>query len=316
MSKIKIFFFFAFSFCIFGEVISIGNYSCDISQKNITVPVEINTNTEFAGFQIDLSFNPKILDINSIRIGEIVSSFNVLDNKGSGFIKIAGFSKNLQGVSGSGVLVYIDFSLLNLGSSNLILSGKVSDKQGKPISFRFLSGKIDVTGQVNSQINQSEKTDSQITQTSKTDFQIIQTKDSFSQTQQPFQQQSFPVIQFSSQNPVNPVYNYPQVNISQPVNITSQQKFNPPPEDPSAKDNCILLITSEYGNPIPANGFYTYKKGDKIECKVEKEVVVGNEKFICVGYEGYGSIDDGSENYVSFTITTNTKIKWKWEKRR
>ncbi|MCM8785294.1 MAG: cohesin domain-containing protein [Candidatus Omnitrophica bacterium] len=301
---------FLFYTCLsFSEVVSIGNYTFDITQKNITVPIEINTNTEFVGFQINLSFDPKVLDVSSIRIGEIVSFFNVLNNKGPGFVRIAGFSKNLQGITGSGVLAYIDFLLLNSGSSNLILSGKVSDKQGKTVPFTFLSGKIDVTGQSSLPLNQIGKIDSQTSQTKNAQL-------SFSQTQQTSQQTFFPAIQYPSQTAVVPVYNYPQVNISQPVNITSQQKFIPPPEDPSTKDNCVLLIISEYGNPVPANGIYTYKKGDRVECKVEKEVVIEGEKYICNGYEGYGSIEDGNENYINFTITTNTKIKWKWRKER
>ncbi len=297
----------------FSQVVSVGNYTFDISQKNVTIPIEISSNSEFVGFQVNLSFDSKLLSVNSVRIGEFVSSFNVLNNVVSDSIRIAGFSPNLKGISGSGILAYIDFNLLDVGSSNLILSGKISDKEGKPIKFTFLSGRINLTGQTQKQPVQSEgkpSDEKRVTQTNtfaSTNISNISpsfTSSLISQTS------TSPVIQPSSQVSINPVYNLPSTTIT-----PTQPKFSPAPEDPSAKDNCILLIISEYGNPVPSNGFYTYKKGEKVECKVEKEVYIGDEKYICVGYEGYGSIEDGNENYINFIITTNTKIKWKWEKK-
>lgn len=319
MKERVLFVFLLFFNSAFCEVISVGNYNFDISQKSITIPLTINSNSEFAGFQINLSFDPKVLAINNVRVGEFVSSFNVLNNKGPGFLRIAGFSSNLQGISGSGVIAYIDFSLLSQGVSNLILSGKVSNKEGKSIPFSFLSGKIEVTGKEENQTqkNKDEKNETKPKETSNVPSFLSEKRDviqttgisnlpaSFTETKeinQPIPQNPYPVPNFNYSNP------------DYSSKASSSKTSLPFYEDPSAKENCILFVISEYGNPKPGNGIFTYKKGQKIECSVEKEVISGNEKYLCEGYEGYGSIDNGEGNYISFTITTDTKIKWKWKK--
>jgi hypothetical protein len=307
---------------LFAQVINVGNYNVDISQKNITVPVLINSLSEFTGFQVNLNFDTKILSVDSIRTGEFVSVFNVLNNKGSGFVRIAGFSPNLSGLSGSGVIAYIDFSILSFGSSPLNISGKVSDKNGKAIPFSFLSGRIEVRGEQSQA--KSEETNNQ-TQNKPKDEQ----KTSMSQISSGLFSSSFSSLNAygsqSSQTDI-PAISNASSNLSivsktptpytpsSVISYQSQASYKPLPEDPSAKDNCILLIISEYGNPVPGNGFFTYRKGERLECRVDKEVVLGNEKYLCVGFEGYGSIDDGKDNYISFTIDRDTKIKWKWEK--
>jgi len=329
--------FFRIIFCIifflnsflFSQVVNVGNYNVDISQKNITIPISINSPNEFTGFQINLNFDPKILSVDTIMTGEFVSVFNVLNNKGSGFVKIAGFSPNLSGLSGSGIIAYIDFSILSGGSSPLNISGKVSDKNGKAIPFSFVSGKIDVKGgqsqpkpEEKSNQTQNKPKDEQKSNTSQassfsssgpifSSFQNLNTYEiQRTQTNTPTISNPHTSTSTISYAPSTSTY----TSSSPVISSQSQTPFKPLPEDPSAKDNCILFIISEYGNPIPGNGFFTYKKGDKVECKVEKEVVLGNEKYVCDGFEGYGSIDDGKENYISFTIDTNTKIKWKWRK--
>jgi len=320
--KLKIIFFLVlfFSSFLFAQVVNVGNYNVDISQKNITVPILINSPNEFTGFQVNLNFDPKILSVDSIRTGEFVSVFNVLSNKGSGFVRIAGFSPNLSGLSGSGVIAYIDFSILSSGSSPLNISGKVSDKNGKAIPFSFLSGRIEVRGgqsqtkpeETNNQ-TQNKPKDEQ-----KTDMPQISSSSSSSSNLNTYEgqrmQANIPVITNAPSN-ISIVSNTPNTYTPSPViSYQPQTSYKPLPEDPSAKDNCILLIISEYGNPVPGNGFFTYRKGEKVECRVDKEVVLGNEKYLCVGFEGYGSIDDGKDNYISFTIDRDTKIKWKWEK--
>jgi len=321
---LKIIFFLVlfFSSFLFSQVVNVGNYNVNISQKNITVPVLINSPNEFTGFQVNLNFDPKILSVDSIRTGEFVSVFNVLNNKGTGFARIAGFSPNLSGLSGSGVIAYIDFSILSSGSSPLNISGKVSDKNGQAIPFSFLSGRIEVKGEQSQA--KSEETNNQ-TQNKPKDEQ----KTSMSQISSGLFSSSFsslnaygnqssqtdtPAISNASSN-LSIVSKTPtSYTPSSLISYQSQASYKPLPEDPSAKDNCILLIISEYGNPVPGNGFFTYRKGEKVECRVDKEVVLGNEKYLCVGFEGYGSIDDGKDNYISFTIDKDTKIKWKWEK--
>lgn len=322
--------FFRIIFCIifflnsflFSQVVKVGNYNVDISQKNITIPISINSPNEFTGFQINLNFDPKILSVDTIRTGEFVSVFNVLNNKGSGFVKIAGFSPNLSGLSGSGIIAYIDFSILSGGSSPLNISGKVSDKNGKAIPFSFVSGKIDVKGgqsqpqqtQITPQTQNEKKYEQKREPIERSDIMAISSNFSYSS-----QTQNLVASESQKRETTSSTISYAPststyTSSSPVISSQSQTPFKPLPEDPSAKDNCILFIISEYGNPIPGNGFFTYKKGDKVECKVEKEVVLGNEKYVCDGFEGYGSIDDGKENYISFTIDTNTKIKWKWRK--
>jgi hypothetical protein len=321
---LKIIFFLVlfFSSFLFAQVVNVGNYNVDISQKNITVPILINSPNEFTGFQVNLNFDTMILSIDSIRTGEFVSVFNVLNNKGSGFVRIAGFSPNLSGLSGSGVIAYIDFSILSSGSSPLNISGKVSDKNGKAIPFSFLSGRIEVRGEqsqtkpeeTNNQ-TQNKPKDEQKTSMSQISSGLFSS--SFSSLN-PYGNQSsqtdIPAISNASSN-LSIVSKTPtSYTPSSVISYQPQTSYKPLPEDPSAKDNCILLIISEYGNPVPGNGFFTYRKGEKVECRVDKEVVLGNEKYLCVGFEGYGSIDDGKDNYISFTIDRDTKIKWKWEK--
>jgi hypothetical protein len=318
--KIIFFLVFLFSSFLFAQVVNVGNYNVDISQKNITVPILINSPNEFTGFQVNLNFDPKILSVDSMRSGEFVSVFNVLSNKGSGFVRIAGFSPNLSGLSGGGVIAYIDFSILSSGSSPLNISGKVSDKNGKAIPFSFLSGRIEVKGEQSH--TKPEETNNQ-TQNKpkdeqKTDMPQISSSSSSSSNLNTYENQrmqaNIPVITNAPSN-LSIVSNIPtSYTPSSVISYQSQVSYKPLPEDPSAKDNCILLIISEYGNPVPGNGFFTYRKGERVECRVDKEVVLGNEKYLCVGFEGYGSIDDGKDNYISFTIDRDTKIKWKWEK--
>ncbi|MGB9677351.1 MAG: cohesin domain-containing protein [Candidatus Ratteibacteria bacterium] len=320
-----VFSFISHIFSVFCEVLTVGNYVFDISQKNIKIPVQISSNKEFAGFQVNLSFDPKIINVISVNTGDFVSSFNVLSNTGPGFVRIAGFSPNLSGISGTGIIAYIDFQLISPGLSNIILSGKVSDKEGKIIPFSFMSGKIEVKGTTGDTQAMGQTQASQQTQ-------------ALSETQSSFQGHlgssfaQIKVLNTASSQSLPQTFNY---SVSDVINIPgdsvkktqsyspipfsqsqrpSSQLFTPLSEDPSAKDNCVLFIISEYGNPQPPNGFYTYRKGDKVECKVEKEIIVGDEKYVCDGFEGYGSVDDGETNYINFTIISDTKIKWRWKK--
>ena len=81
--------------------------------------------------------------------------------------------------------------------------------------------------------------------------------------------------------------------------------------------DATLTIRSRYGSPDPTVGRHTYTLGTEITASVESPVSGSpGIRYNCTGYRARGSPEtldpEGTENSVTFTITMNTTITWRW----
>ena len=306
---------FSFIFFTVAETatIKIENFTAS-SQSSITVPVIINCQENFAGFQFSVRYSSNILKCTGVSIGSLVSTFNMIPNiKTSGIVRIAGFDADINkgGISGQGILANMHFQIVGAGISSLSLqSVKLSDSEGKSIPCNSISGKIQIEGE-------QEETEQEETESSEIESQPVSSNSQLISETTNSETFLEPEEETEDENDVvetiqPPVVSTPEKPVRRKLSpLTKEDKKEFQPES----DNCVLLIKSEYGSPIPSQGITTYEKGEKIECKVEKEVILNKkEKAVCIGYEGEGSVSKGSSNKVSFIINQHSKIIWKWEK--
>jgi len=310
MKKILFFFLFLISF-VFSATLSVENFSISSSVREITIPVEIKSEEKFSGFQFNITYNREILNFESVSNGNIAIGYNILANSArEGYVRIAGFDPKLEGVSGQGTLVYLRFSIKKSGRSNIFLSGiKLSDKDGKIIQCSGISGSIQVEGESGKEENKTgQDTTSQGSASSRTTSPSAIIPPSGQST---IIRPQGPIERRGETRPEYTPPSYPGKNEVQETKTyqIEQKDINKP------SNNCVLLVMSEYGNPFPPNGFTTFNKGEKVVCKVEKEIPINEmEKVICTGYEGTGSVRAGNTNQINFVITDDSKIIWKWEK--
>jgi len=300
MKKV-LFTFFLLSGFVFSASIFVENLSVPSSQKEITIPVKISSSETFSGFQFTIIYNKDIMDFEGVANGDIVSDYNVLVNeKREGFIKIAGFDPKLEGVSGEGVLVYIKFLIKNSGKSSLSLYNvKLSDKNGKRIPCVCKSAVIYVEG-----TQETEKQSSSFPSTS-----------SFSSTYNVFLPQGIKKEKIIKKEREISKKNYYPLRYKKEREKKEKIYEFKKGSFSSSSNNCVLLVMSKYGNPSPPVGFTTFNKGERISCKVEKEIPLNEmEKAVCTGYEGTGSAGNGNSNLANFVITKDSKIIWKWKK--
>ncbi|MGB9561236.1 MAG: InlB B-repeat-containing protein, partial [bacterium] len=69
-----------------------------------------------------------------------------------------------------------------------------------------------------------------------------------------------------------------------------------------------LTISSAFDSPNPPNGAHWYTSGSTITASVN--LIDGD--MVCIGYYGSGSVSNGLDTSVTFTITTPTTITWLW----
>ncbi len=297
-----LFTFFLLSGFVFSASIFVENLSLPSSQKEITIPVKISSSETFSGFQFTVIYNKNVLDFEGVANGDIVSDYNVLVNeKREGFIKIAGFDPKLEGVSGEGVLVYIKFLIKNSGKSTLSLYNvKLSNKDGKKISCGCKSAVIYVEGTQ----KKTEKQSSSLPSTSSfsSTYNVspspgIKKEKIIKKEREISKRTYYPSWYKKERKKKGKIYEFQKGSFS------------------SSSNNCVLLVMSKYGNPSPPLGFTTFNKGERISCKVEKEIPLNEkEKVVCTGYEGSGSAGNGNSNLANFVITKDSKIIWKWKK--
>jgi hypothetical protein len=82
-------------------------------------------------------------------------------------------------------------------------------------------------------------------------------------------------------------------------------------------DTATLTIRSQYGTPSPAVGTWTYTIGEEITAGVGTPISGSpGIRYLCTGWRARGSPDtlppEGTVNLVTFTITMNTTIIWRW----
>lgn len=309
MKKI-IFSFVLFIGTIFSANIYVENISVSSDTKEILVPVKISSNEKFSGFQFNLFYNKEILDFEGFSNGDIVSDFNILVNEiRKSFVRIAGFSPSLEEVSGEGVLVYIKFSVKKAGRSFISVTGiKLSDKSGKKINCSGRAGSVNIEGEADEENKETEKNTDSPSQSSPSS--TLEYSSTFSPADKN------PQIKASQFFPRQPRASSSSLSLKdsgihkEKTHKITEGNFN------ISSDNCVLLVSSKYGNPSPPAGFTTFNRGENIVCKVEKEIPVSEmEKVVCTGYEGTGSAGNGNSNMASFVINEDSKIVWKWIKK-
>jgi hypothetical protein len=81
---------------------------------------------------------------------------------------------------------------------------------------------------------------------------------------------------------------------------------------------CTLTIRSQYGAPSPSVGTHTYTIGTSVTAGVGTPVYGSpGIRYLCTGWRARGSPDtllaEGTGNSVTFTITMNTTLTWRWK---
>jgi hypothetical protein len=118
------------------------------------VQVNISNVTDLYSFQFDFSFNPAVLQANSVTEGTFLSSGGstifvpgTINNTTGTVTNIADtLTGPVPGVSGNGTLVLFDFTALALGTSALTISNVILLNSGLgPINFTTTSGSVTVT---------------------------------------------------------------------------------------------------------------------------------------------------------------------------
>lgn len=142
---------FVFSGVVNAAVISAGTITVDVGDI-FTIPVSIAGATDLQAFQFDLSYDSSLLSVVSFT--DLGTDFENAATAGGGFLTgITGFdlSGTLSGVAdsmsgassgltGNGVLVNIDFTAVNAGTSALTLSNVILDWQGS--GFDIAAGSV------------------------------------------------------------------------------------------------------------------------------------------------------------------------------
>lgn len=119
------------------------------------IPVSISNVTDLFAFQFDLSFDPSIVQLQSITEGPFLPTAGTtfflpgtIDNTaGTATFTADALIGPISGVSGSGVLADFNFEALSEGTSNLTLSNAILvDSSGGLISFTPQSGQATIAG--------------------------------------------------------------------------------------------------------------------------------------------------------------------------
>ena len=79
---------------------------------------------------------------------------------------------------------------------------------------------------------------------------------------------------------------------------------------------CVTLsVTSLVDRCLPAAGDHAFLWGDSVGATNEETVVLGNERVVCTGWTGTGSVPaEGDGPAVSFTITNDSALVWTWRR--
>lgn len=308
----------------FAATIQVESLTVSSRPGSISIPVTLNAETSFTGFQFTLRYNPSVLSLTGIDKGPLVASFSVMNNTGqAGVIRMAGFDPGLTGVSGTGILANIHFEVLNDGYSYLALGEvKLSDSKGKPLPCSVQSGFFRVAG---SSAGGTEGSTSTATSVQTGDANVSVSVSSSGQPGATYTRiqtggttisvpGTSPSPGASTASVAVPGQGTWQQPVAPPTSAQPEIKKAPPAESPS--NSVVLLVKSDYGKPIPSPGITTYTRGETVECRVETAILVQGEEVVsCTGYEGSGSAPSGSGNNVSFVIKEDSKLTWKWEKK-
>lgn len=295
-----------------GAVIEVPSITISDSSQFVDVNISFSSEKSFAGYQITLQYNQQVLKILDVQKGYSVSSFTVMTNTNTpGIVRIAGFNPSLTGISGNGILATLKFQIINPGYSNLIISSvKLSDAGGQTIPCSSLSGSIRASqaGQ------QREKPSSTPEETKPKDKPVpppVITQPPPASPPKPQGQKPAEAMQ-----PGIEEFDIDGMLIALEAEDNKEKKeiTKEIPQQKSA-NSVTLTVLSEYGNPFPPVGVSSFSKGDFVDCRVEKEIVLSEtEKVVCTGCEGKGSAYNAKGNFLSFKIDRDSRIVWKWKK--
>lgn len=151
-----IIFLFSYSFSLSKNFpttkIIIQNLNINMN-SSFKLGVEIKNVTDLYGIGFDIKFDKKFLDIIDIYEGEFLKS----DNKETLFLKKIdkenafaqiGLSRvgKINGVSGSGIIIYIEFRALNIGSTKISLENiTLKDSNLNKIDYILEIGEINIS---------------------------------------------------------------------------------------------------------------------------------------------------------------------------
>ncbi|MFH1422573.1 MAG: PKD domain-containing protein, partial [Planctomycetota bacterium] len=118
----------------------------------------------------------------------------------------------------------------------------------------------------------------------------------------------------------SPSYNYIEegaftvtLRVSGPGGSDEEEKTDYISVEVGSGDEVALDVTSAYGNPYPDRGTTWYSRDDTVDAYVDEMVTDNHTRYLCTGYTGSGSLSNGTEDSISFTIDENTELTWTWQ---
>ena len=119
--------------------------------KDITIEIKIDKAQNLYGFQLDLKFDPNVLEAVNVTEGDFLKSIGgstsflkpSIDNR-AGVIKNVVASRMSPGeVSGSGVLGKVEFNFRKAGTSPIMFTlVKLSNELFQPIDYAYIDGSV------------------------------------------------------------------------------------------------------------------------------------------------------------------------------
>lgn len=293
--------------------LSLGSVSVPHTQRSVSMPVNISASEIFAGFQIEISYNPDILLCRGAQAGNVVHNFNVLNNlENTGSIKSAGFDPSLNGISGAGVLIHLEFEIIGSGTSTLTFTKvSLSDSHGGDLPVNASSGTIKVEDDRYSEPPDEAGQETRPAEPSSPPQRDTQYRDGVPVT---MPMQAPPNERERRESMRQRVAESRGLEDRQKIEDRRSTAVSIPAPPPSTAPNLMVFVHSEYGTPYPPRGITTYSRGEKITASVEKEVIISEmEKAVSKGLKGEGSVSQAAGNRKVFEITDDTKILWQWD---
>lgn len=137
-----------------GTNLSIGEYSPTPPNNKFTIRISVGAVIDLYGYEFTLKYDPSILTATRITMGDFLKPiYKIWKNEtddptgtawfaaSQGIIEYPEPHPEPKGVTGSGTLATIDFTVDTLGPSMLLLSNtKLSDSKGNPIAYTTYIG--------------------------------------------------------------------------------------------------------------------------------------------------------------------------------
>jgi hypothetical protein len=77
-------------------------------------------------------------------------------------------------------------------------------------------------------------------------------------------------------------------------------------------DTCMLTVRSAHGTAVPAGVTEQLSNSVVNVSIIDSPVINGNNRYVCTGWVGTGSVTNGNGTNMSFTITRDSSIAWVW----